>query len=196
MKKFFALLLAFALVLSLAACGGKKNAPANDSAGNTTVNDPADEPDGTPEEEPADEPEEEPEPEGPGLNQYCEDFLASLGEDAPAMMDVTGDLIEIAYPEILGYDHSQLVLKIAAISSVPYEFAMIELKHDKDVAAIQEMFEKRIESQVAVGAYYPATIEGWGKAQVITQGNVVALICANEEQAAAVDAFNALFEEG
>ena len=37
------------------------------------------------------------------------------------------------------------------------------------------------------------TVEGWQKAEIITQGAVVALICAGEQQAEAVSAFNALF---
>ena len=37
------------------------------------------------------------------------------------------------------------------------------------------------------------TVESWEKAQIITQGNVVALICAGTEQSKAADAFNALF---
>lgn len=200
MKKVFALLLAVALLLSLAACGGKNTADQPENG--NTVNEPADNSEnGTSNgdeasNEQGDEPGNEPEDTGaPDLNQYCEDFLASLGEEnAPAMMDVEGELIEIAYPEILSYAHNQLVLKIAAISSVPYEFALIELKEDKDVQAVEEMFQARIDSQVSGGAYYPETIAGWEKAQVVTHGKVVALICANEEQDAAVRAFNLLFE--
>ena len=37
------------------------------------------------------------------------------------------------------------------------------------------------------------TVEAWEKAQVITHGSVVALICAGEEQSDAAAAFEKLF---
>lgn len=37
------------------------------------------------------------------------------------------------------------------------------------------------------------TLEGWEQAEIVTQGNVVALIVAQGSQDQAVDAFNALF---
>ena len=83
---------------------------------------------------------------------------------------------------------------ISAISSVPYEFALAELESEADAKAAAEIFQARIDSQVAGGAFYPDTIAGWEKAAVITQGNVAALICANTEQDAAADAFRALFQ--
>lgn len=52
---------------------------------------------------------------------------------------------------------------------------------------------KRIDSQVNGGAFYPASIEAWQKASVITHGRVVALISADASQDAAMEAFNNLF---
>ena len=43
------------------------------------------------------------------------------------------------------------------------------------------------------GAFYPASIEAWQKASVITHGRVVALISADASQDAAMEAFNNLF---
>lgn len=132
-------------------------------------------------------------PAAPDLNQYFEDFMTSLGENVPAMMDVEGDQLESTYPGLSGYETKQRVLKMAAISSVPFEFALVELEKESDAQAVAGLFQSRIDSQIAGGAFYPMTIEAWEKAQVVTKGSVVALICASDEQAAAVDAFNALF---
>lgn len=131
----------------------------------------------------------------PDLNQYFEDHMSSLGEEnAPAMMDLEGQFLDAAYPGLSGLQAKQCVVKTAAITSVPYEFALVEMENEADAKAAAEIFQARIDSQVAGGAFYPDTIAGWEKAQVITQGNVAALICAGTEQDAAVDAFRALFQ--
>lgn len=132
--------------------------------------------------------------EAPDLNQYYEDFMASLGEDnAPAMMDVDMQMLPQVYPGLETYGTKQLVLKMAAISAVPCEFALVELSDASDAQAVADIFQARIDAQIEGGAFYPMTVEGWEKAQIITHGAVVALICANEEQANAVEAFEKLF---
>ena len=132
--------------------------------------------------------------EAPDLNQYYEDFMASLGEgNAPAMMDLEGDLVASDYPGLEKYETTQMVLKAAAITSVPFEFALVELADAADAQAVADIFQDRIDSQVEGGAFYPASVEAWEKAQVLTNGSVVALISAGDSQQDAVDAFNALF---
>ena len=63
----------------------------------------------------------------------------------------------------------------------------------KGVQKAEEIFQARIDAQVQGGAFYPETIEGWKKAQVITKGSVVALISAGDSQSSAVEAFEKLF---
>ena len=136
-----------------------------------------------------------PDQDAPDLNRYFEDFMSGLGEEnAPAMMGLEGQYLEAAYPGLSAYQTKQCVVKAAAISSVPFEFALVELEKEADAKAVAKIFQARVDSQIAGGAFYPSTIEGWQKAAVITQGNVAALICANTEQDAAVEAFNALFQ--
>ena len=130
----------------------------------------------------------------PDLNQYSEDFMSTLGADnTPAMMDLEGEFLETFYPGLSGFKTKQLVVKAAAISSVPFEFALVELENAADVQKAEEIFQARIDAQVQGGAFYPETIEGWKKAQVITKGSVVALISAGDSQSSAVEAFEKLF---
>ena len=166
MKKFMTTILLFALTLSLAACssGGQGDAP------------------------------DQSQKEAPNLNQYYEDFMATLGEDnTPAMGDVEGDVVEQMYPGLGALETKQRVLKTAMITSVAFEFALVEVSDAADVQTVADIFQSRIDYQIESGAFYPMTVESWEKAQIITQGNVVALICAGTEQSKAVDAFNALF---
>ena len=130
----------------------------------------------------------------PDLNQYYEDFMSTLGADnTPAMMDLEGEFLDAFYPGLSGLKTRQLVVKAAAISSVPFEFALVELENAADVQKAEEIFQARIDAQVQGGAFYPETIEGWKKAQVITKGSVVALISAGDSQSSAVEAFEKLF---
>lgn len=132
--------------------------------------------------------------EAPDLNQYYEDFMASLGADnQPAMMDVEAEQIAQIYPGLETYGLKQSVLKMAMISAVAYEFALVELEDASHVQEVADIFQSRIDYQIEAGAFYPMTQEGWEQAEIITHGNVVALIVAQGDQARAVEAFNNLF---
>ena len=124
--------------------------------------------------------------EAPDLNIVYEDFIASLDE-APMMMDVTDDVVETFYPGLSAIELKQSVLVTAAISAVAYEIAMVECADSADVETVQGIFQARIDSQVDGGAMYPATVEAWEGAEILTSGNVVALIVAGQDQAAAVE---------
>ena len=161
MKKIFTVLLAAALVLSLAACGSKSGSPDQDA---------------------------------PDLNRYFEDFMSGLGEEnAPAMMDLEGQYLEAAYPGLSAYQTKQCVVKAAAISSVPFEFALVELENVADVQKAEEIFQARIDAQVQGGAFYPETIEGWkNNSRIVSHGNYV-MLAVGDNADAAVEAFEALF---
>lgn len=163
MKKLTSILLSVTLLLTLAACGGEGGDGGQGQ-------------------------------QAPDLNQYYEDFMASLGADnQPAMMDVEAEMIGQIYPGLETYGTKQSVLKIAAISAVAFEFALVELEDASHVQAVADIFQARIDNQIEAGAFYPMTLEGWEQAEVITHGNVVALIVAQGDQARAVEAFNSLF---
>ncbi|MDE7261385.1 MAG: DUF4358 domain-containing protein [Oscillospiraceae bacterium] len=164
MKKILSILLSVTLLLALAACGGGGGQ------------------DGAPAKE------------APDLNQYYEDFMASFPEDErPAMMDVEGDFISQYYPGLENIQTKQAVLKAAMIAMVAYEFALVEVENAADAQTVADIFQSRIDYQIENGAFYPMTLEGWENAEVVTQGNVVALIVAQGSQSQAVEAFNKLF---
>lgn len=170
MKKIFSLILALTLVLSLCACGN------GGGSGGT--------------------PDQSQQQEAPDLSKFYEDFMASLGDDAPMMADLSVDakeLLDQYYPGLTSYEKKQNVIQVAGISAVAFEMALVELENAGDVQAMSEIFQARIDSQIENGAFYPMTVESWENAKIITKGNVVALICAGDYQAQAEEAFNALF---
>lgn len=131
--------------------------------------------------------------EAPDLQAYYDDFMASLGDNAPMMLAIEGDMLESAYPGLSDYTLKQSVLQMAGISAVAFEMALVETESEEDAQAVEEIFQARVDSQIQGGAMYPATIEAWENASVLVEGCVVALIVAGEDQTAAVDAFTALF---
>ena len=68
----------------------------------------------------------------PDLSAYYGSYMESLGEEAPAMMDVPEEMIGTYYPGLENYELKQSVLKMAAITAVPFEFALVECMNAED----------------------------------------------------------------
>jgi len=134
--------------------------------------------------------------EAPDLDAFYTDFEASLGEDnTPMVWDLNSEgLAEQYYPGLGDYSLKQSVLRAAAITGVGYEFALVECESEDDVEAVKGILQSRIDAQVNGGAFYPSTVEAWQNADLIVNGNVLALIVAGDQQADAVTAFNDLFK--
>ena len=166
MKKLLSALLAMTLMLTLAACGGNGDGSGGGDAA-----------------------------QAPDLQAYFDDLMAGYGENAPSMMDVSQDTatLESIFPGLEDYELKQSVFQMAMISAVAYEIDLVGCANESDVEAVKGIFQSRIDSQIESGAFYPATVEAWQNAELIVNGNVVALIVAGEDQAQVVEAFNDLF---
>ena len=125
----------------------------------------------------------------PNLTVWMDDYMESLGDDAPAVEVLDSDFISMFYPGLENYDTKQCDIRIAAISAVAFEFALIEAETPEDAEAIGEILQKRIDTQIETGAFYPATVEAWEKAETVVTGNIAALICANDHQDDAMTSF-------
>ena len=65
----------------------------------------------------------------PDLQQYYDDYMASLGEgNTPMMMDMTEDagMLESYYPGLKDVETKQLVVRMPAITGQAFEFALAE----------------------------------------------------------------------
>ena len=120
-------------------------------------------------------------------------YESQVNENFPMMMELTDDMIDGIYPGLTDVARSQTVLYIAAISATPCEIAMVEVANPGDVDTVKDIFQARIDSQVAGGAWYPDTIEQWQKnAQIVVRGSCVCLFVVSPELGSPAEDFNAL----
>lgn len=196
MKKLISAILALTMMMTLVACGGANNNAGNNAGNNggnnTDVNQNAGTNNGGEENNDA-QPEDVA---APDLTKYYEDFMGSLGEDnTPMMMPADPDTLAAFYAGLSDIATKQCIVQLAAMSAVAFEFALVECENEADVEAVKAILEARKAYQVEGGAFYPETRETWEKAEIVVQGNVVALILAGEQTADAVAAFNGLFAQ-
>ena len=118
---------------------------------------------------------------------------AENSEDTITMTDVEGELLDSYYPGLGEIPAKQLIVKAPMISAVTNEIVLMECETEEDAGKAASILRERIDSQAAGGAWYPASIEVWEKAQVIEQGTYVAMIAAAENQEEIAAQFNALF---
>ena len=128
------------------------------------------------------------------LAAFFTGFMESLGENAPFMMEMNGEIAEAFYPGLSAYAVKQSVMQAAAMSAVPFEFVLLELENSGDVDTVKTILKARVDAQASGGAWYPETIAAWEKAEIVVNGNYVAMIVAGDQQSNAVSAFQALFQ--
>ena len=109
------------------------------------------------------------------------------------MSSVEGELLESYYPGLADLATEQLIVKAPMMSSVVKEVVFAQCKSEDDAASAAEILQSRADAQAEGGAWYPESMEAWGKAKVIQNGTYVAMIASAEHQTEIEDAFNALF---
>ena len=128
------------------------------------------------------------------MNNDLTEFFDSLNEtyDLSSTSDLDDTLVDSYLPGLKDISLVQSVLKAPMISAIVSEILMVECENSEDVATVEEIFQTRMQSQIDGGAWYPASIEVWEGAQIVTEGNYVALF-AHENAAAMAEEFQALF---
>ena len=64
---------------------------------------------------------------------------------------------------------------------------------DDDVAAVQAVFQSRIDTQAAGGAWYPASCETWEQGVITSASNVVGMFVYPEDAQGMADLFTETF---
>ena len=103
-------------------------------------------------------------------------------------------MLEGAYPGLKDMDLEQAEIYLAMISFSGGELALVQAKNASDAAKVKEIFDARVASKTTEGpGNYPAEVEAWQhNSAVVSNGNYVMLV-NNEDSAAIINEFNALF---
>lgn len=207
-RKFFAILLALLLLLSLAACSNEKteqnpddstvsdnnNLPDEDASSGNEPNDSKDGAADVPNEEDTNESENNGEDQAEGTDVDLSAFFDTLSEtyEMAATENLDAEMADAFLPGLNDIPLRQSVLRTPMISAAVCEILMVECENSEDAAAVAEIFRERMQSQIDGGAWYPASIEVWEGAQIVTEGNFAALFAHSDAESMAQD-FSALF---
>ena len=109
------------------------------------------------------------------------------------MASIEGDLLESYYPGLGDISTKQFIAMTPQMSSVVNELVFLEAETEEDAEKAAEILQKRIDDQAAGVAWYPESMEAWGRGQVIQEGTYGAMIASAEHQEEIADAFEGLF---
>ena len=109
--------------------------------------------------------------------------IAADNDQLPATMALDAAGMESTYPGLAELSVKQSMGQVAMISAVAFEVAAVQCESADQAAAVKEIFDARIAAQIEGGAFYPATIEAWEGAQVVTEGSYVLLLCGDGSEA-------------
>lgn len=170
MKRWIQLLLAGAMTLSLAACGGG-------SEGNSG---------------------QETDKDIDLTAVYSSMEAACDWWDEGYMVDIEGEMLEMYYPGLSELAADQLIVRTAMMSAVANEVALVKCQSAEDADKAEEILQSRIDYQVGDdenvgGAFHPEAIESWKEASVLRQGNCVAMVAVDGRQQELEDIFSQAF---
>ena len=127
-----------------------------------------------------------------------EDFYEALAREyqwsETYMVEIEDEMLEAYYPGLKDIHTDQLVAKMPVMSSVVNEMVFLECEREEDAANAAAILQDRIDVQASGGAWYPESMEAWGRGIVIQQGVYVAMIASAEHQDEIADAFNRKFQ--
>ena len=109
------------------------------------------------------------------------------------LTDLEGEMLEGYYPGLTELDIKQLVAKAPMMSSVVNEVVLVRCGSEEDAAKAAAILQERADTQAEGGAWYPESMEAWGRATVLQNGTCVALIASAEYQEELENSFNEPF---
>lgn len=118
------------------------------------------------------------------LTGFYNSLATEYGWDDNTMANLTDDpeLLEMYYPGLSEINTTQLIAKAPMMSSVVNEFVFLQCETEEDAAKAAEILQTRITAQAEGGAWYPESMEAWGRGVVDQQGTYVAMITSAEYQ--------------
>ena len=122
------------------------------------------------------------------------DTLAAEYDWTDYLADTEGEMLEMYYPGLGEIRTEQMIAKAPRMSSVVNEMVFLQCETEDDAAKAAEILQQRIDAQAEGGAWYPESMEAWGRGVVDQQGTYVAMIASAEHQDAIVESWKAQFQ--
>ena len=122
------------------------------------------------------------------------DTLAAEYDWTDYLADTEGEMLEMYYPGLGEITTKQMIAKAPRMSSVVNEMVFLQCETEDDAAKAAEILQQRIDTQAEGGAWYPESMEAWGRGVVDQQGTYVAMIASAEHQDAIVESWKAQFQ--
>ena len=127
------------------------------------------------------------------LTELCAGMEESCGWEEGYMVDVEGELLEEYYPGLGEISTKQHIAKVPIMSSAVNEIVLLQCETAEDAESAAAILQARADSQAEGGAWYPESMEAWGRAKVLRQGTYAALIASAEFQQSLEEQFNQAF---
>jgi len=128
------------------------------------------------------------------LNAFYDSIAQEYQWGEGYMVDLEGEMLDASYPGLQEIPAVQRVAKAPVMSAVVNELVFLECKTEEDAECAAAILQERITLQKNGGAWYPESMEAWGRGIVIRQGVYVAMIASAEHQDEISDGFTALFQ--
>ncbi len=120
---------------------------------------------------------------GTPLSDFYDALMAAQPEGTSPVLfpEQDPDLIESFYPGLLDMELAQSAFYFPPIVTSACELVMVEVKDKKDVKAVREIFQARIDT-AADNTLYPDSAEGWrSRARIQESGTFVAMVVLYDE---------------
>lgn len=165
-KKILTAAILAAFALSLAACGAEQSTPAPDSSSTST---------------------------GPQVDLQTFHDATVAKHDFGPMHQADADLIDTQYNGLNDISVTQQLVYTPEARQNSGDFCLVQVENPEDVAAVEDIFQNRVDIMAGGGAWYDDLIEQWNSNSRITSNGTCVMLVVNEDCDGIVEDFNALF---
>lgn len=95
------------------------------------------------------------------LYQEGMEVLAQMGDNAPILFPETDiDYLNEFYPGLADIELKQFYAGVAPVTNAPFEIVLVEVANEKDVPAVLEIYQRRVDRESGDSAY-PENAQAW-----------------------------------
>lgn len=165
-KKILTAAILAAFALSLAACGAGQSTPAPGSSSTST---------------------------GPQVDLQTFYDATVAKHDFGPMHQADADLIDTQYNGLNDISVTQLLVYTPEARQNSGDFCLVQVENPEDVAAVEDIFQNRVDIMAGGGAWYDDLIEQWDSNSRIASNGTCVMLVVNEDCDGIVEDFTALF---